>query len=335
MCSNPLARDLAEPILAYRIVTPTIAWLIGLHNAYALVLPPFFMIMSLSVIYVICYRKIDRTTAILTTLGISFTQVTLWSNGHVGIPDAVTHLASALCLLSTNIWVISGVSLLGIMNDERFVLAMPFIMLWNINVSNKRLSWLSIRKISVGLTLGLLVSLILRHALTAGWIGDGIPLPQVYTDIVTMFANSIKFFWSHKFWYTVNYFMSFRWLWIIPIVCFFISFNKYRWYFICLWLSMFAVIFASSLVWDVSRSIAFSYPAVLIAVRYLYECNLMLCRKLLIVSILLCLGTPAFFLGPGGMQLYLPLPFILLKMLTGFDIVDLVRTRGRGTFGIH
>lgn len=335
LCSNPLARDLVEPILAYRITTPTIAWLLGLHSSFALILPSVAMIILLSMIYVICYRKVGKNTAILTTLGISFTQVTLWNNAHTGVPDAVTHLAAVLCLLFTNIWGISFLVILGIMNDERFLLAMPFILLWNINISNKVLDFRPIIKVSTGLLFGLLVSLFFRQALTVGWIGDGIAMPGVYQEIWVIFLNSIQFIWNHKFWFVVNYFMSFRWLWIIPLTCLFISSNGARSYFIFFWILMLAVIFASSLVWDVSRSIAFSFPAILICVRYLNEYNASLCRNLLIASILLCLATPAFFLGPGGLQIYLPLPFILLKYFTGFDIVDLVRTRGHGTFGFH
>ncbi len=99
--------------------------------------------------------------------------------------------------------------------------------------------------------------------------------------------------------------------------------------------SLFLILAASTLVWDVSRSICFAFPILLLALSWMQRAGPPETMRWLLISFGLCVMTPAFYLAPGGLQLYLPAIAVALRITTGWDIVDLIRTRGAGTFGVH
>ena len=132
MCANPLERHLQEPILAYRITTPVIAWMLHMRSWGAIGIQYVALILSLSILYLTMQRRISRVTALLTCFALSLTYVGQFTNLHPGFPDSVTHLCIAITLFCPLSWVFALCTMFGTLNDERFVLAIPFILLWSL-----------------------------------------------------------------------------------------------------------------------------------------------------------------------------------------------------------
>ncbi len=57
LCENPFARDLVEGMLAYRIATPLLAWLLGLPPAGALALAYVFSLATLVIVHQAVSRR--------------------------------------------------------------------------------------------------------------------------------------------------------------------------------------------------------------------------------------------------------------------------------------
>lgn len=335
MAADPLTRELREPIMAYRVVLPTLAWLFGIRGPWVLALPYLMLVVALGLVYYLFARRGKPALGLGAALGLGCTQFVLWSNNGPGSGDPLTLLAASVGLLSSNGILAAAMCALGTLNDERFVLAIPFILLWHRTIEGR--SRMQTLQLAGWYALGLAVVLLVRHALTVGLIGPGIQKPQVYTDIEQRAINLFVFAVDHPFWLAANYFMSFRWFWfLIPLGWLAgksvgVKTLERQFYLA----SLLMVVAASTVVWDVSRSICFGFPMLLLALAWFDQEDPRRTLRWLLICLGLCVITPAFYVAPGGLQLYLPLPLVALRLTTGWDVVDLIRTKGSGTFGVH
>ncbi len=209
MAANPLTRELREPIMAYRVVLPTLAWLLGIRGPGVLVLPYLALITALGLVYYLFARRGHGPVGLGAAFGLACTQFVLWSNNGPGSGDPITLLAACLCLLTSSGPLAAVMCALGTLNDERFVLAIPFILLWQRTVEGR--SRAKTLALAGWFLFGLVVVVLVRHALTVGLVGPGIQKPQVYLDIEERAVNLLAFAGQHPFWLAANYFMSFRW----------------------------------------------------------------------------------------------------------------------------
>lgn len=329
LCKNPLARDLHEPILAYRITTPALAWILGLRGFSGVLLQYLAIPATLGLVYFAMAGRTTRRIALLSTLGVACSYAIIWTNTKPGFPDSITHLAVAILLVTRHPLVLVTATVLGTLNDERFVLAIPFLLLWHTPpgsfVELLKASWTQ----ALLFILALVIVLAVRTGLTNGSIGPGIVRPEIYDGInqVASFKHGSPHDGWHQYW--VNILMSFRFLWLlIPIALFSMTRWAHRSIFT---LSLLLVIFSSGFVADVSRSIGFAFPAFLIAAAAIADTAARPLR-LLSVAVFLCLLFPAFHVNAQtsgtsalNVQLERPLPLSIARAVTGWDIMDLLR----------
>jgi hypothetical protein len=328
MCGNPFARGLSEPIVAYRVTAPTIAWLMGLRGASGLLVQYAAIIAMLAVTFHAMAKRTDRRLALLVTLGIAGTFAVVWPNTKPGFPDSVTHLATAIALAWSSPVVALAMTVCGALNDERFALAIPFILLWHAwscaSLSEVlKSSW----RRGLGFLGGAAIVLLVRHALTVGWIGPGIEPLRVY-DLVG--GSLTRFFDPLAGWreYLINVVMAFRWLWFMVLIAPLASpiRGARLWLY---YLGLALVIRCSASVYDVSRAITFDFPAVMLAVAWLASTQRERAVRWSLVCVVLLYLTPLFYVqnGPStfDIQLLRPLPLSLLRMWTGWDVMDLLR----------
>ena len=327
MCADPLTRALNEPILAYRITTPLLAWVLNLPVWACLALPHLFSIAALACVLRAVRRMTDERNAILLCAAIAFSYALIWSNTKPGVPDGVTHWAVSVCFLSISPVLAAITTIVGAMNDERFVLSIPFLLLWHAwSVSTIGEAWQKVRGMVAGFVGGLAVVLVLRHALTVGWIGTGISIPRTYTNWVAFRTNFALWLRESGVTYFANVAVSWRWLWVVWLAGIWMAWRSGpRWWAVLLAASMFCGCLLSSLVADVSRSIGFFYPAALCAWLALERYSPELGRRLLFWAVLLCALTPAFYLADQRtVQWARPLPLSLLRYWTGWDVLNLL-----------
>src|SRR5262249_34898000 len=167
LCANPLARDVS-PILAYRITVPTIAWGLQLSPIVCTLLPFLFLIGAYGILlFVVSKRTGDKTFSLTVIAGLSLTFFAHWTNRWLGYPDAFSHLCSALGLLSSNPLFLVLVCILGTLNDERWVLSVPFLLYWHGSDQAKGgiINWIGVTRAGSGIGIGILFVLLIRHSL--------------------------------------------------------------------------------------------------------------------------------------------------------------------------
>jgi hypothetical protein len=329
LCANPLARDLNEPILAYRVLTPALAWLLGLRGFSGVILQYLAIPATLGLVFHAMTRRGGRATALLATIGVACSYTILWTNTKPGFPDSITHLAVAALLVSNHRGLLILLTACGTLNDERFVLAIPFLLLWHATSGSLRGLVKEGAVPTAAIALGLLIAAGVRFALESGRIGPGIEVPELYAELGSLERRGPHDGWTS---YLVNVVMSYRWLWIVFVLALLgpARWNAARYGYV---VSLVLVVIASAGVADVSRSIGFAFPAFLIAVCDLPRMGTRPNRWLRPL-VFLCLATPCFHVNQaiGGkglnVQLERPLPFSILRAATGWDVLDPLKPRG-------
>jgi hypothetical protein len=325
LCQDPFTRDLIEPITAYRLVLPLVAWLLHLPPVAALVLPYLAHVGFLAVCFAAVRRRAEPVVALLATIMIALSFALFWSNWRPGFTDTLTHLLAASLLLTTSpSWVIAAI-ILGCLNDERMVLALPFALCWHFPPTLTA-AWLrSAARWLLASLLALVVYGVLRHALTVGWVGPGIVQPAVYRGIGRDLVEFRPHLGSWSVW-SLNVFLSFRWGWILIVA--YLSTRAWQSQTRLaagLFVAALALgTLASATVADVSRSVGFMATAWLLAIAGLAKSDPERTRTLLLRVDAALVLTPVFFTFEHfHVQWFRPLPLVLYRCMTGGDLVPL------------
>jgi hypothetical protein len=328
LCRNPLDRTLAEPILAYRITTPLFCWLLQLPAWACLAVPYVALVLSMIVLARALLDRVSNEDAALITIGVALGYAVIWSNTKPGVPDGVTHLAVALCMLTPSPWMALAMTVLGTMNDERFLLAVPFVLLWHASPRGTFLAAVSRTwRPVVGYVSGLVIVLLVRNALTAGVIGPGIEQPETYAQMETFASRFVE--WAREWWlvYMVNVAQGWRGMWVAYLAALVVLYvSGARWWLVLSGAGTMLAVLSTSLVADVSRSVGFFFPAlVAVVVAALREKSVWM-RRFLILGVVLCVIVPAFYLADHRtLHWARPLPLSLLRLWGGWDLLDLLR----------
>jgi hypothetical protein len=321
---NLVDRDLQEDILAYRIVVPLLSRWTGTNQPWLLVVvfQWLTLIVALAVSFLAIVRKLGKEGVrfawpLTLALGLSF--FTFWSYYGSGYFDAVTQLTLALALLISRPWALVPLALVGTLNDERFLIAAPFIVLWHARGPRlqelMRSSWPRI----AALLLAIGAVAFIRHGLTHGWWGPPIVLPKVYRLIWQDVVLGLKPFATHSRatgWlvFLVNVFMSFRWLWWVAIAFLLTPIPGVSRTFKFLFAgALGAALLSTATVMDVARSGGFLFPAILLAAVHWIASNPTRAARQLWWILLLLMVTPVFCINGNLPAFWLPLPLEIAR----------------------
>jgi len=333
---NLFARDLQEDILAYRIVVPFLSKWTGTNWPWLLVVVYQWLalVLALAISFLAVSRKLGTNGirfAWPLTLGLGLSFFTLWSYYGSGYFDAITQLTLALALLISRPWALAPLALVGTLNDERFLIAAPFIVLWHARGATLRdlirSTWPRVAALLVAVgAVGLI-----RHGLTHGWWGAPISLPKVYRLIWQDVILGLKPFGTHSRatgWlvFLVNVFMSFRWLWLVVIAFLFTPLpGVSRTFKILFATALAASLLATATVMDVARSVGFLFPAILLAAVHWIPANPIRAAKQLWWLLLFLIVTPVFCINGNLPAFWLPLPLEAARfsyfVATGKDVL--------------
>jgi hypothetical protein len=243
-----------------------------------------------------------------------------------GFTDTTSHLLAASMLLTPAAGWAFFATFLGLFNDERMLLALPFVLCWHFAPAvtmawaRQTAKWL----VAVGLALG--VYLGVRHGLQVGWIGPGIVTPKTYQNMGAEIHAFKPHLGSWMVW-ALNVFLSFRWAWVLVIAFVWRLCHRGEWTMAAVFAGFFGFgILASASVADVSRSIGYMTPAWLLATAWLAKENLSRMRSWGLWITIAQIGTPVFFTFEHfQVHWYRPLPLVLWRCFTGHDLADFVR----------
>ena len=285
-CLDPFRRDLVgleSTSLYSRLVQPTIAnflgWCGDRRDFLAILGSPgiayIALILTLSFTYLALKKKLSDKVALPTTFLISTTMVTQWTNTFWGHPDSLTFLPISIVLYIRKWWVIMIATFIGCLNDERFVLAIPFILLWwwPKEYKNLKVIFQKLMPIIFPLLIGLFIYVITRIFLSIGLIGPGIEDASEFFKVLLIDHFLTKILnpsaWPSIF---LTVFLSYRWVWIIVVLSILISMNNgYSLKFFFFIFSIIGTIFLSNVNADISRSISFAFPLIPYSLLLIYD----------------------------------------------------------------
>lgn len=322
-CADPLTRTLTgPPILAYRVFVPTVAWLLGARMYVALALPYMATVAFLSVVCFVMTERHGPRIGAITTMLVATSYAVTWPNCMPGYPDSVAHLLAACLLITRRRWLIGALVAAGMLTDERFILELPLVAIWHFSArSPKDGSWLRSAWFPAGA--GLALSLLVRRALTVGWIGPGIVEPKTYEDIVDTLLSLHPYNMSWGVWLG-NVFMGFRWTWAL-IVAAVVYRSRFRGPEVPVFVFFLAAsVAASMLVFDSARSVGFSYLAILLSLSWLMEAAPGRAHRMGLWLAWLCFLTPSLCVVPGFVIWWRPLPLRIVAFLINQDPLDWV-----------
>jgi hypothetical protein len=103
-----------------------------------------------------------------------------------------------LALISSNLFLLV-LSCIGTLNDERWLFSVPFLLYWHGSDHAKAgtINWTNAARAGIGITVGIVIVLLIRHALTVGWLGPGIAEPDTYKIIRKSSATGNKDAFRH------------------------------------------------------------------------------------------------------------------------------------------
>ena len=184
-CIDPFTRKLIgveRHQLYTRILQPSIANFLGWcgerRDFLALLGTPgiayLALIFTLSLFYCALRKYFSKGVSIAGTFAISTSMVTQWTNTHWGHPDSLTFLPISILLLKRNYFIIVLCTFIGSLNDERFILSIPFILLWWHLTGQKEGVKLNLFRSLYAFSTGILILFLFKLVLINGYIGPGI-----------------------------------------------------------------------------------------------------------------------------------------------------------------
>jgi hypothetical protein len=335
LCADPFARDLSEPIVAYRISVPVLAWVLHLPPAVCTVIQLLFLILAYAVIFrVVAKRTENPAFAVLVVAGLSLTFFAHFTNRWYGYLDSFSHLCSALALISANPLVLICTCIFGTLNDERWIFSIPLLIYWHSSARAKAdiFHWTVALRAGGSIAAGLVCVLLIRHALAVGWIGPGIETTGAYRHFASLSAADLHPIRSTWTLYAVNVAMAFGWYWFVvlrtverqlssqaPVSGLLVGG------------ALLLGCLASMLVDDVSRSIGFLYLGVVIAAVYEYDLKPSstpaLWRNMLLAG---CVTPTVYYTGLSG-AVFVPFPVDLangfIQRVYGVNLMQFLKVR--------
>ena len=322
MCANPLARTLREPILAHRILPPTIAWALGGSVPVSLALPYVATIGMLALVALASARRSGRTVGAMAALLVGSSSAVTWPNCMLGYPDSLAHFLAASLLFFRRPWQVGLICLGGLLCDERFALALPLVGIWHAGgpAFGQFFRWF--RESAAALALAVAGWLLVRHALEAGWVGPGLEKPKLYGEIY-------QGVWDFRPWLTgwgvwwLNVLAAYRWCWLLLLAGFAFRWRAgYRWETAAACSFLAAGTLSTIVVFDVARSVGFTFLVIPLALCWLAQA---VSSRLLPWGrslVWLCYLTPSFLVLTGYFIWCRPLPIRVLAILSGQDPLD-------------
>lgn len=253
---------------AYRLLTPLVAYLVGLRGDRIIILNLLVALVLLAVVYYHSRRqRYAPCLALAVTTMLALTMPTLFTLYYGGYTDSTSYLLIFLMLVCGGrpvlFWLLF---LLGLLNRESVVFLLPFFALWHWQCLKSRRVFL--RSIIIGPIATIALYLLFR----------------AFINSQTVVAHSGNFYFAPLlqdpfYWlrqvaraYPLGVFSAFKLFWVLPVAAIFIAVRERRYVMAALVLT--PVLFSAAqsfIALDTSRMLAMAFPSLLMAVIVLRE----------------------------------------------------------------
>jgi hypothetical protein len=295
----------------YRVTVPLAAHLLGLHMRGAAALVFGFGCAFVGLLFLNLRRLLpgDTVAAFLVGAALASSFVVQWGLNDFFFHDAVGYFLLAAVCFTRSPWLIAICVTLGGFSDERVMTALPLVYVLRGDVAITETSFAELRRMNrarLGLIAGLVIVLVLRliFALRIGHFFDNSIVGLWYLDPNLLLLPVTALF-------------VFKGTILIIAAAFAVLALRYSRQ------SLFVVVLAASvsiipslLVGDIGRSLAYSFPLVLISLKVMLETGgRETLRPLVVYAALFSILTPTYYVWSGKLIPYTPLPFVAAKKL--------------------
>lgn len=314
IAANPFARgDIGlETGLRMRILGPCIAWVLGLRGTPSTLIPALAAIPLLMLLYDVLARHTSRRAAVLATLLMALTHLTIESRTILGYQDSLVFLFILLAMATRRVGLGASSLYLAAFGDQRALLAVPFLLVWHslFDDGDQPLRRTATRAAAYGLAIGAWFA---STALLMSVVGQS----RQAVDSMAMHlkggtVDSIK-----PGYLQLSYFMAFKAAWVFPVIAVWLWLGPRFWRALVVASTILAILLASLLVQDTARTAAFCFPAVILGILALWERDKRKCIDFLMCCVLINLLTPFYHgMSHGLGPIFYPLPIeIVLRVL--------------------
>lgn len=299
--------------LRYRILTPLLAYCVGLRGSLYIIFPMIIAWLFISAIYYQLRKKEGLLESLLIAMLICFSSPVLFLLHYQGYTDITSYLLIFLIIVFIKRPFICMIILsLLILNHASNLFAIPFLFFFFYINSAKKLKSIFIGV--VGIVFALIPFLLYRNYI-AKFSGIEYDFEMYQSQII----GNIKTVASHFY---VGFFYAFKLFWILPLLAFYYywkerNIEKMFLLVIIVACSMAQVLLGS----DTSRFIGSAFPVILFAAIELREqWGIQLFIKRISYLILFNFLIPQYYVGQAVMIRFYPLPSsLILKYIFGIE----------------
>ena len=313
MSAAPLSyAHLGEPLGAYRVVLPWLAYCLHLGGFGVLVLPIAANVVNFAILFRVLSARMNKSAGLLCTASIALTQVGQVGNTWLGWPDPICFLLLTLTMVVRKRWWLIPLITAGVLTDERFLVGLAGTLLWRAFAGPE--SGLSFkaaaRSLVTPVSVGIVCSIIVRYLLRAGYIGPAIPM--------TVYNNAAFPSWFYKKWWyrPLAMFFAFRWLWLVPCTTLLMGVELRR-RLVVPAVALAISCFLLTIPGDMTRSLAVMFPLILLFCIALNDDRPWVASKVIAASFILNIVTPMLNIFLLNIWPSYPLPAVIWRMVHG------------------
>jgi hypothetical protein len=316
LSANPFAFgevDIPYPEHRLRILGPVVAWAIGLRGKAGAYVPIAFNIPLLMLFYVVLRHRTTRPLAVVFTLLMATTHVTMESRTLIGYHDTMVFFFVALAMISRSSFACALAFFLALLGDPRAAVTIPMLAIWTFTQSESK------RPLADAL-----VRFVILAAVVIVFLGiSSVALDYLeYKSIAqaatgryftNVYVQQIRPGWLH-----LAAFMSFKAGWLLAIVPLWFLLGRRPFTTMILAGNLLVITALGLLVFDFARALTFCFPLLLIGAIELDRSARSLTVPIVGTCYLINLITP-FYQGLtiGVWTISYPLPVELARWLLG------------------
>jgi hypothetical protein len=310
LCADPFTRvPIGEPQVRHRILGPLIAYAMGLRGVSGEAVLPVAVTLFLTLLYLFAGRWLPPASAAGVVLLLATTQAVTVSQTWLGYPDVLGHLALLVCLMTAAAWPVAPVLFLGMLGDERCLAAYPLVVGWHFlaEAPDRRWGRAAARVAAAGAAA--LAWLVVYRFIQAEYVSPAGADNGSFVRWV-LSGGALRRYLPVV---PLGIYFALRSAWLFPIMLT-VAWAGRRWAVLAaFWAAVGVAIGQGVLVADISRCVALCWPAVLIALRHLYDQNPATARHWLVAALALNLCTPLYNVVGTSILPSMPLPVALAR----------------------
>ena len=292
LSSNPFARgpvDIPFPEHRLRILGPVVAWALGLRGEAGAYLPIAFNVPLLALLYLVVKRRTTPPLAVIFTLLMATTHLTMTTRTLIGYHDTMVFLCVAIAMISRSN-LLSGVCFLfGLFGDPRIALMFPMILVW-------MLVWPELERPTA--------SALMRIATLGAVLVIFVGLSSVMLDLLDYRAQSnqalsryldLEYFREMKpSVLHLTAFLTFKAGWLLAFAAVWFLLARRPMLALLLAANMVAIFGSGLVVYDFSRALTFCFPVLVLGVIELHRSAQSIALPVLGTCYLINLITPFY-----------------------------------------